>query len=159
MELLGTWTGVCYYKSTRAFVLDNTMKLSILLSDERGNLRGIVTEICEHPGLFHKKRGKDFVEENIFRVRGSYEEADGKLCLHGVCEQKGRRMSECVLELSLNEEQEKLEGIFRNPGQEEDAQLVELHKGDVRRDLKELQEMGLKFVEEMKRQDARRKKN
>ena len=54
LELIGKWTGVCYYQEIRAFVLDSTMQLSILLQDDFGNLRGSVTEICENPSLSRK---------------------------------------------------------------------------------------------------------
>lgn len=155
MELLGNWTGVCYYENTRPFVLDNTMKLSIIISDEKGNMRATVTEICELHGLQRDGEEEDTIQENVFHLAGKYNEEKKTLKFAGECEQKGRRMRSCVLNLKLIEEEEKLEGVFEDPERSGDSQSVELHKGDVRRDLQELQEMGRLFLEKIREMEGR----
>lgn len=153
MELVGNWTGVCYYPGTRAFVPDNTLKLSIIASGEEGHLRGTVTETCERGGIKSYENEPPQVSE--FRVAGVFDKTANTMRLRGECRQQERRMHSCVLTLKLIEEDEKLEGVFANPEREEDVQHVELHKGDVRRDLLELEELGRQFLERIRKAEGR----
>lgn len=152
MELIGKWTGVCYYESTRPFVLDSTMKLSIILSDDGGNLRGTVTEICE---LHAFSKTKATVEENVFSLEGKYDEKEKTIRFIGECTKKDHRMKNCALNLTLTEEEEKLTGVFSDTQREDDVQRVELYKGEIRRDLKELDELGIQFLEKIRKQERR----
>lgn len=149
MDLLGKWTGVCYFKSMRAFFEDSTMKLEILSCDEEGNLQGDVTEICELPTPLNVNV-EPIVQENVFHITGKFDAETARLLCAGEGENKERRMKKCVLDLKLTESEEKLHGEFRNPELPEDVQEVELHKGEVRRDLLELAEQGRRFLETIK---------
>lgn len=159
MELYGNWTGISYYPKLKDFVLENTMKLSIILGDERGNLRANVTEICELPSSAKpSKWKKPLPRESEYQLSGRYNKEEQRLVFTGECRQPDRNMTHCSLELTLIEEEEKLDGVFRNLDNEKDCQRVELHKGNERRDLIELQEMGRLFLEKIKKMDAEEKK-
>ena len=148
LKLNGNWTGICYFENIRPFLPENTMKLAIEEQDSENRVTGIVTEVCERSGAASRKN----VQENVFHVRGSFDKDRRILRMTGVCERQDRHMRECVLELEMTED-DKLTGTFGNPENSADTQNVILDRGDVRRDMEKLMEMGRIFLEELKRRE------
>lgn len=148
LNLIGNWTGICYFENIRPFLPENTMKLTIEEQDGENRVTGIVTEVCERTGVASRKN----VQENVFHIRGIFNENSRVLRMAGVCERQDRHMRECVLELKMAGD-DKLTGTFTNPENSADTQNVILDRGDVRRDLEKLMEMGRIFLEELKRRE------
>ncbi|MEA4987623.1 MAG: hypothetical protein VB095_06150 [Anaerovorax sp.] len=129
MKLLGDWKGVTYFERIHNYIPDNPLILCIETVDEKGNVKGKVTEI-----IFDQREAKRLEEykRNTFIVSGHFEAKSGELSLKEVIasEQGNENLLkgnfEIIAEVDL--EKEIMRGKFYNCRWKENAQVLELSK-------------------------------
>lgn len=129
MKLLGDWKGVTYFERIHNYIPDNPLILCIETVDEKGNVKGEVTEI-----IFDEREGNSLQENksNTFLVSGRFETKSGELYLKEVIASEGGNEKllkgnfEIVAKVDL--EKEMIRGKFYNCRWKENVQVLELSK-------------------------------